>query len=56
MKSWFYVLGTIVVLAVLFSSGVIGAGLCLRGIGCVYSTNDGVKADNSTTVTISVRR
>lgn len=56
MKTWFYVLGTIVVLVVLFSSGVIAASLCVRGIGCVYSTGDGVKADSSHTTTVSVRR
>lgn len=56
MKSWMWVIGVIVVLVVLFSSSVVGAALCMRGIGCIYSTDNGVKADSSKTVTISVNK
>lgn len=54
MKTWMYVLGVIVVLVVLFSSNVVGAALCVRSIGCIHSTEDGIKADASSAVTVRV--
>lgn len=55
MKTWVYAVGVIVILVLLFSNGIVGAGLCLRGVGCVYSTGDGVRADNSQQATIAVK-
>jgi hypothetical protein len=55
MRSLVYVIGVIVILVILFSSAVVGAGICIRGVGCVYSTGDGVRADSSQQATISVR-
>ncbi|MCB0882041.1 MAG: hypothetical protein KDC33_07470 [Thermoleophilia bacterium] len=54
MKTWMYILGVIVVLVVLFSSNVVGAALCVRNIGCIHSTDDGIKADASNVVTVRV--
>jgi|GEM_PF-6914590 len=55
MRNWVYVIGVIVILVLLFSNSVVGAGLCLRGVGCVYSTGDGLRMDSTQQATISVR-
>lgn len=54
MKSLLVVIGVVVVLVLLVSSGVFGGGACLRGVGCIYSTGDGIRMDNSQQATISV--
>jgi hypothetical protein len=52
MKTLFVVLGIAVVLIVLASSGIVGAGLCVDNLGCVATTNDGIRLDGSTSATI----
>ncbi len=56
MKNWVYWIGALVLLVLLFSNGIIGGALCVRSIGCVYSTGTGVSVDSGQTKTISVER
>lgn len=57
MKTIFIVIGVVVILGILFSSGGMAGGLCVQGVGCVRSDNGGgVKLDKSETVTISTGR
>jgi hypothetical protein len=51
----FVVIGFILVLVLLVSNGIIGGGLCVEGVGCLYSTGDGLRMDSSTQATIGVR-
>lgn len=53
-KSWVWILGFFVVLVLLVSNGIIGGGLCVRGVGCLYSTGDGLRMDNAQQANISV--
>lgn len=56
MKNWVYWLGVIVVLVILFSNQVIGGAICVRSVGCIYSTGSGISVDSGQTKTISVNR
>mgnify|MGYP001627524493 CR=1 FL=1 len=53
MKTLSIWIGVFVILVLLVSSGVMGGAMCLRGVGCVYSSGNGVALDNSETVTVS---
>lgn len=53
MKTLIVVIGTIVVLVVLISSGVLGGAICVNNIGCVSSQGDGITVDSRETVTVS---
>ena len=35
--------GVVVLITVLVPTGLVGAGVCLRGFGCAWSDNDGVR-------------
>lgn len=50
----FVIIGFFLVLILLVTNGVIGGGLCVRGVGCLYSNGDGLRLDNSKNATISV--
>ena len=40
----------------LVSSGIVGGGLCLKGVGCLASSNNGAQLNDQTTVTITTGR
>jgi hypothetical protein len=54
-KSIFVVVGVVVVLILLFTTGVLGGALCVKGIGCVYSKGNGLAVDSSTRVTVGTK-
>ncbi len=53
MKTLIVVIGTIVVLVVLVSSGVLGGAICLNNVGCLSSQGDGITVDSRETVTVT---
>jgi hypothetical protein len=53
VKTLFIVVGVVVVLILLVSSGTVGGGLCLKGVGCISTSGSGATVDNNKTVTIS---
>lgn len=53
MKTLSIWIGVFVILVLLVSSGVMGGAMCLKGVGCVYSSGNGVALDNRETVTVS---
>lgn len=54
MKSWMVGIGVIVVLVLVINNGIIGGAMCIRGIGCAYSTGNGLKVDNSQSVQVAL--
>ncbi|MFN8111149.1 MAG: hypothetical protein U0Y82_15115 [Thermoleophilia bacterium] len=55
MSKLFLVIGVFALLIFLTTSGVVGAGVCMKGFGCLYSTGDGIRLDNSGHATIGTR-
>jgi hypothetical protein len=53
MKTLIIVIGTIVVLIVLVSSGVLGGAICVNNVGCLSSQGDGITVNSNETVTVS---
>ncbi len=53
MKSLIVVIGTIVVLVILVSSGVLGGAICLNNVGCLSSQGDGITVDSRESVTVT---
>ena len=53
MKTLIVVIGTIVILVILVSSGVLGGAICLNHVGCLSSQGDGITVDSRETVTVS---
>jgi hypothetical protein len=53
MKTLIVVIGTIVVLIVLVSSGVLGGAICVNNVGCLSSQGDGITVNSNETVTVS---
>lgn len=53
MKTLAVVIGFLVILVLLVSSGVLAGSLCLESVGCVYSSDGGISIDNSQTVTVT---
>jgi hypothetical protein len=51
----FVIIGFFLVLILLVTNGLIGGGLCVKGVGCMYSTGDGLRLDNSERATIGTR-
>ena len=56
MRTLFVVIGVFVVIILLVSSGIVGGGLCLKGVGCLASSNNGAQLNDQTTVTITTGR
>lgn len=56
MRGFFLFIGIVVIIVLLASSGAVGGAACLRGVGCIYSSGDGLRADDSTTVTVRTSR
>jgi len=52
MKTLFVVIGVLVVVVILFTTGVMGGALCLKGVGCVHSTGQGITIENKQPVTV----
>ncbi|MCC6831387.1 MAG: hypothetical protein IT200_08570 [Thermoleophilia bacterium] len=55
MSKVFVIIGFFLVLILLVTNGLIGAGLCVKGVGCMYSTGDGLRLDNSGRATIGTK-
>jgi hypothetical protein len=53
MKTLIVVIGTIVILVVLVSSGVLGGAICVNNVGCLASDNGGIQVDNRESVTVT---
>ncbi|HEX2502642.1 MAG TPA: hypothetical protein VHK00_01775 [Miltoncostaeaceae bacterium] len=53
MKTLIVIIGTIVILVVLVSSGVLGGAICVNNIGCLASENGGIQVDNRESVTVT---
>ena len=54
MKPFLAFLGIVVAVVLLVSSSTIGGAFCIRGVGCLYSANNGMKLDRSNVVQVSV--
>jgi hypothetical protein len=53
MKTLIVVIGTIVILVILVSSGVLGGAICLNNVGCLSSQGDGITVDSRESVTVT---
>jgi hypothetical protein len=53
MRGIVIVVGVFVLVVLLVSSGIIGGALCLKGVGCLSSTDDGATINSQTTVTVT---
>jgi hypothetical protein len=53
MKTLIVVIGTIVVVVLLVSSGVLGGAICLNNVGCLASQDNGITIDSRESVTVS---
>ena len=53
MKTLIVVIGTIVILVLLVSSGVLGGAICLNNVGCLASEDGGIQVNNRETVTVT---
>lgn len=56
MKSIAVIIGVIVIVVLLVTSGTVGGAFCLRGVGCMYTSGTGLSIDNRETVTVSTNR
>ena len=52
MKGIAYVIGVLVIIVLLVSSGVVGGALCINELGCIATNSDGISIDNRESVTI----
>ena len=55
MKSIAVIIGVVVILFLLVTSGTVGGALCVKGVGCVYSSGSGLTMDDRETVTVTTR-
>lgn len=53
MKTLIVVVGTIILLVLLTSGGVLGGAICLDNVGCIRSEDNGIKVDTRESVTVS---
>ncbi len=56
MKGLFLFIGVLVVIVMLTTSGAMGGAICLRSVGCLYSSGNGIAADDRTPVTVTTER
>ena len=47
MRPFLAFIGIVVVIVLLVTSNVIGGAFCIRGLGCLYSADNGLKLDRS---------
>lgn len=52
MKSIAVIIGVIVIIVLLVTSGTIGGAFCMKGVGCIYSSGNGLSIDNRESVTV----
>jgi hypothetical protein len=52
MKSLAVVIGALVIVVLLVSSGIVGGALCINELGCIATNSDGISIDNRESVTI----
>jgi hypothetical protein len=52
MKGFLSVVGIVVVVVLLVTSGVVGGALCLKGVGCLSSKGDGAQLQSRQVVTV----
>jgi hypothetical protein len=53
MRSIIVFIGVFVVIILLVSSGIVGGAICLKGVGCLHSSDNGAAIDSRKTVTIT---
>ena len=53
MKSIAVIIGVLVIIVLLVTSGTVGGAFCLKGVGCIYTSNNGLSMDNRENVTVS---
>lgn len=53
MKSIAVIIGVLVIIVLLVTSGTVGGAFCLKGVGCIYSSDNGLSMDNRETVTVT---
>ncbi len=52
MKSLAVIIGALVIVVLLVSSGIVGGALCIDELGCIATNSDGISIDNRESVTI----
>jgi hypothetical protein len=52
VRSFLVVIGLILILVLFLTNGIISGAFCVRGVGCLYSTDNGVKLDNTSNVKV----
>lgn len=57
VRAWAVLAGLMFIPVFLFSymAGAIGVGVCLQGVGCIASENDGLRLDADDSATVSAR-
>ena len=53
MKGLIFLIGVLVIVVLLVSSGVLGGAVCLNDLGCLHTDGNGISIDNQETVTIT---
>jgi hypothetical protein len=53
MRTLVIVVGVFVVVVLLVSNGIVGGALCLKGVGCLSSSDNGATIDSRQTVTVT---
>jgi hypothetical protein len=53
MKTLAVVIGVLVIIVLLVSSGALGGAICVNSVGCLYSSDGGVSIDNRESVTVT---
>lgn len=56
MRGFLAVVGVVVVLVLMITNNLIGGAFCVRGIGCLYSSENGLKLDDSDVVQVRLQR
>lgn len=52
MKSIAVIIGVVVIIVLLVTSGIVGGALCVKNVGCIYSSGNGLSMDNRESVTV----
>jgi hypothetical protein len=56
MRTLAVVIGVVVILVLLVSSGALGGAICVDSVGCLYSSDGSISIDNRESVTVSTGR
>jgi hypothetical protein len=56
MKTLAVVVGVVVIVVLLVSSGALGGAICVKSVGCLYSSDGGISIDNRESVTVQTEQ